>query len=269
MRIASYNIMSGGFNSYEYQTKRPQRLPEIKQALKEIDADIVGLVDTFRWDEIFTNDDLQSIFGYKYAFCINLQDERLQKLGHNNGLTILSNTSLICKTVRLGTRNAIAADVIIDGKKTTIFLVYLDDLSEVVRLQQLAVLKELALDKSSIIMGDLNIIAKQDIPEIEESLITFYAKNPTLKHKIEPVITDMFKGEAAAEISSWGMRDACVPYQPTFPTHVFPAYADKAFLRLDYCYYSPQLVIEDFTVMQAAVFQKASDHFPIVFDVKS
>lgn len=95
MRIASYNVMSGGFNGYEHDTSLPQRLTELQTAVSELDADVIGLVDTFRWDEIYSPGDLKNIFGYKYAVCINLNDQRLREKGHNNGLTLLSNTEIL------------------------------------------------------------------------------------------------------------------------------------------------------------------------------
>ena len=91
MRIAAYNILSGGFTTYNYESKTPERLQLLIKAIKEINADFIGLIDTFRWDSLFTESELRKIFNYKYVHCINLQDERLKSIGANNGITILSN----------------------------------------------------------------------------------------------------------------------------------------------------------------------------------
>ncbi len=48
--------MSGGFSSYTSASSLPERLDLIKQALKKINADFISLIDTFRWDKIFTED---------------------------------------------------------------------------------------------------------------------------------------------------------------------------------------------------------------------
>jgi len=133
MRIASYNIMSGGFNSYNTTSAAPQRLPLLQKAIREIGADIIGLVDTYRWNEIYTEADLKRLFGYKYAYCINLNDER-QRL-------------------------------------------------------------------------------------------------------------------------------------PTMPTSLFPAKVDEPFLRIDYCLYSPPIPVSNLTVHYGAIFNQASDHFPISLTV--
>ena len=75
MKIATYNIMSGGFGNYSSSIpKTPERLPLLKQALKTIGADFLGLVDTFHWRSTFLPEDLQKIFDYRCAFCIDLED---------------------------------------------------------------------------------------------------------------------------------------------------------------------------------------------------
>src|ERR1044071_8673670 len=111
MKIASYNIMSGGFDDYSRNHGTPQRLTLLQTAIKKIDADVIGLIDTFRWDEMYTESDLTTLFGYKYAYCINLNDERLRQIGHNNGLTLLSNVKINPRTIQLSSRDAIIAQV--------------------------------------------------------------------------------------------------------------------------------------------------------------
>jgi len=88
MKIASYNIMSGGFNDYNFNSLKPQRLDLLKKAIKEIDADFIGLIDTFKWKDIFRQQDLKKLFNYKKVFHINMDDVRVDK---KIGLTVLTN----------------------------------------------------------------------------------------------------------------------------------------------------------------------------------
>src|SRR5688500_17551505 len=108
MKFASYNIMSGGFSAYSYERSEPERLPQLQALLSRLNADVVGLVDTFRWDEIYSEEQLRQLFGYQYVACINLNDDRLRKSGHNNGLALFSRVPWqSCVAVRIKTRDAL------------------------------------------------------------------------------------------------------------------------------------------------------------------
>jgi endonuclease/exonuclease/phosphatase family metal-dependent hydrolase len=267
MRIASYNVMSGGFDGYDLMATQPPRLPELKAAVQEIGADVVGLIDTFRWDNLFSTEELCKFFGYKYAFCINLNDDRLRRTGHNNGLALLSNVPITdVRTVRISTRDALAARL---PGKLTLVLAYLDDLSEDTRLMQVNPLSSLLNTKEpTILMGDLNTISKDDVSGVREALVGFYAKNPGLEDKLGSIIADMQRGEVVSLLESLGLQDADTTNAPTVPTKLFSAKSDEPFLRLDYCLHSRSVTVTNFTVPTQDIFHKASDHFPIVFDVE-
>ena len=160
MKIASYNILSGGFNSYGYESSLPERLELLKKAIGIINADFIGLIDTFRWDALYSISQLSELFGYKKAYCINLNDIRLKEKGHNNGITVLTNLPVDqFKTITLETRDAIKTTLQINNNDLDIFTVYLDDLSEDVRVQQTqALLQYVDQTKPTIIMGDLNTL---------------------------------------------------------------------------------------------------------------
>jgi endonuclease/exonuclease/phosphatase family metal-dependent hydrolase len=267
MRIASYNIMSGGFDGYNLTAAKPQRLPVLKTAIRELEADIVGLIDTFRWDEVFMADELCKLFGYKNAFCINLNDDRLREEGHNNGLTLLSNVPLIdVRTIRIATRDAVAARF---PGNITLVLAYLDDLSEDTRLGQVKALSPmLSAEEPTIVMGDLNTLRKSEGPAVKKALSVFYEDNPGIESKLGSIITDMQRGEVIVLLESLGLQDAGMASSPTVPTKLFPAKSDQPFLRLDYCFHSSSVKITNFVVRTQDIFQKASDHFPIVFEAE-
>lgn len=266
MRIASYNIMGGGFDGYDLISKKPQRLPELKAAIQELGADVIGLIDTFRWDEIFSTEELGQLFGYKYVFCINLNDNRLKEIGRNNGLTLLSNVPMTdVSTIRITTRDAVVAHL---PDNIMLILAYLDDLSEDTRISQIKALSStLDAKKPTIIMGDLNTISKSEVAGVREALNVFYVENPGIEDELGPVIADMQRGEVVALLKSLGFQDADTSNSPTVPTKLFPAKSDRPFLRLDYCFHSQLVEVTNFAVPTQDIFQRASDHLPIVFDV--
>lgn len=261
--------MSGGFNTYDHESATPQRLSEIQAAIQEIDADIIGLVDTFRWDEVFSNEQLRNSFGYDYIFCIKLDDKRLQALGHNSGLTLMSRHPwLNCEAINLGTRNALKASFELNGKETVVILAYLDDLHEDVRLGQVQVIID-CIDKADnvLVMGDLNTIAANDKQYVVRELETFYADNPGIKEKLGPVIEQMQRAEVIAWFESRGFIEGGSEGGATVPSRLSPAASNRPFLRLDYCLHGPKIKIGDFSVHTTETMQRASDHFPISFTI--
>lgn len=261
--------MSGGFNAYEHDSAAPQRLDEIQSAVREIDADIIGLVDTFRWDEIFSSQQLRDLFGYDHVFTIKLNDERLQELGHDNGLTLMSKVPwLNCEAINLGTRNALKSSFDINGREITVCLAYLDDLNEDVRLDQTKAIVDACGTKDVLIIGDLNTLVPDEAQDISPELEVFYASNPGIEQKLSPVVGQMQRGEVISWLKSQGFTDAGAGAGPTMPSKLFPAVVDGPFLRIDYCQASPQININNFAVHTTEVMQKASDHLPISFNVE-
>src|SRR3989344_5081210 len=197
MKITSYNLMSGGFNSYNSIDESPQRINLIRDAIKKSDADIVSLIDTFRWDQIYSVSRLRSMFNYPYVYFINLEDERLKKLGHNNGITVLTRNKVKnFETVRLFNRNAVKTAINFNGHELDLFSVYLDDKSEEARVKQVrSLLKKIGVRKHPIIMGDLNTFSPRDIPVVTLSIKSFLKRNPDLTPKFAPVLNEMQKAQ--------------------------------------------------------------------------
>jgi len=124
MRIASYNIMSGGFNSYTYGYSIPDRLYLLRKAIKLISADFIGLIDTFRWRDIYTEKDLKKLFGYKKVFYINMNDTRVDK---NIGIVVMTNLPVNdFKNVRLYNRDCIKITLIEKKILIDVFTIYLN-----------------------------------------------------------------------------------------------------------------------------------------------
>ena len=270
MKIASYNVMSGGFEQYDASLESPTRMHLIQEAVKTINSDVVGLVDTYRWDEIYSTDDLIQLFGYPFVACINLNDERLRKLGHNNGLTLLSKYKLVeVSAMKIATRDALSATVEGPNGKLAIVLLYLDDLSEEARLKQTeALLSQVQQMEPTVIIGDFNTFRTEDGTLERQALRSLKDENPQLLPKLNPIIADMAKGEVIKQFEKAGFKDGGVASLPTFPTQLFPAKLNEPSLRLDYVMASSRVEISNFRVPNDTLYHRASDHLPIVFDAK-
>jgi endonuclease/exonuclease/phosphatase family metal-dependent hydrolase len=274
MKIATYNIMSGGFDSYISKSARPERIEIIKKAIKKINADFISLIDTFRWDKIYTPKDLQNLFGYKNCFSINLNDSRLKKLGHNNGITVLTNLGNVkFKKIRLFNRNAIESQILINKEIINIYSVYLDDLSENTRMKQVKdLLKISRKEKNKIIMGDFNTIDKKYLLAASNGMNKFILNNSNSASKFNPIFEEMKKVQALEILRKNNYADIIEKYSPNVATKLShaklsPAKLKKPFIRLDYIFRTSDIKVKNSHVLYDVIFDKASDHYPISAEV--
>jgi endonuclease/exonuclease/phosphatase family metal-dependent hydrolase len=269
-RLAEWNIESGGFDGYDNTSPLPHFLPEIIEGVRSFHADFVTLVDTFRWDSLYSQEQLQTMFGYKHAYCINLNDDRLKKLGHNNGITVLSNSDTVeFQTVSLGTRDAIKTSLKIDEKPVDMFSVYLDDVAEKRRKQQLTTLMQhIEQGKHTIIIGDFNSIADRDTGYVQKTFQRIYRYLPRrLKHRFYSVESKIAHRGTIQLLESHGFVDmAAQNVQPTTPTKKFYQLISP-FLRFDYAFGTPNIVVASTQVVHGDLFNRTSDHYPFMLDI--
>lgn len=116
-------------------------------------------------------------------------------------------------------------------------------------------------------MGDLNSLKISDLDKVDTEVKNFYKANPAMQEKLEPILQSMHCGEVVRYLNSFGLQDAATVYEPTFPSRLFPAKTDKPFLRLDYCFHSQALRVSNFVVPNGDIFQRSSDHYPVLFEV--
>lgn len=267
MKIASYNIMSGGFADYSFAAVKPERLNNIIAAVQEINADVIGLIDTFRWDKTFSTQELRNLFGYQHILRTNLDDDRLSTDGGESiGLVLMSRKVWTgSSTIRLATRNALK----VHFDEAIIILVYLDDLKEAVRLKQTeALLASMDDPESTIILGDLNTFALADLSAVSRDIKNFYNNNPGIEKKFDPVLEDMQQGKVVQLLEASGFEDVGAGKGSTIPTKLFPAIADEPFLRVDYCFKGENLKVSNFVVHSSKLTGDASDHLPISLDLE-
>jgi len=265
MKVASYNVMSGGFNSYNYEDKKPQRLNLLVEAVKQLNADFVSLIDTFRWDDIYSENDLKSLFGYKHVFCINLEDSRLQKLGHNTGITVMTNEKVVeIQKIRLNTRNGIKSTISKNDKKVDLFSIYLDDLLEETRIGQIKALLPL-IDKKhpTILMGDWNTLMQKDVLEFMRIIEKAAHANPIAVKKMKPFFNEIQKGIVIKILEENGFHDLDTDSVTTVPTPLFGLKDLSSLARLDYIFGSDNISGSNFKVYKDNLFDMVSDHYPV------
>lgn len=275
MKVLSYNILAGGFSGYDYSLKQPERLNLIKEVITKTSPDFVGLIDTFRWDSEFTNKELKDIFGFKNCFCINLNDERLKKKGHNNGITVLTNLNAKFEKARLATRDTIKAKLKYKEKFLDIFTVYLDDLSEDTRLSQLKELFKLVDEKNpTIFMGDLNTIDPDELEKPRELFTKIlndpeFKKRPDYESHFKKCLNDIVKGNVLDYAKKEGWKNVAEGFEKdeTFPTSLHPINMPPI-ARIDHVLYKGNIKILDYKCLKGELFEKASDHYPIFTEIE-
>lgn len=260
-KMIGYNIMSGCFENYNFDSKLTPRFELLKKAIKDINADFIGLVDTYKWKESFLEEFLKEQFGYKHIFCIDMEDDRVEK---NIGITVMTNLDVKeFNIIRAHTRNFI--ETVLDG--LSIYTCYLDDLSEDVRLLQIKSLLN-TIKTPSIIHGDLNSYSLRDLQK--ESILRekFIYENKELYLKLQPLTDEMERGEVIKTLEDFGFIDPDKIGIPTMPTKLFPANTVAPFVRVDYLMHTKDITVSNIEVPNTELLNKISDHLPLIAEVK-
>jgi len=250
--------MSGCYESYAQDAKLTARYELLKKAVKAVDADFVGLADTFKWKETFSPSDLRRDFDYKNIFLIDMEDTRVES---NIGVAVMTNLDVQgFNTTRAFNRNCIETKL----NGLTVYTCYLDDISEDTRLFQIkSLLSQTA--EPAIIHGDLNTFSKEDLLTVDRISPSFEEANPGLSAKLKPIIEDMRRCAVVDELTTCGFKDSAEKWMPTMPTKLFPATGvNEPFLRVDYIFHTAGVFVEDLTVPKGDLFDEVSDHFPLV-----
>ena len=218
----------------------------------------MSLIDTFRWDTLFTNKQIAEMFGFKKAYCINLGDSHLKKRGHDNGMTVLSNLPSAFEKIRLVTRNAIKTTI---NQTYDIYSVYLDDIDENVKIKQInKLLKIVKLDRPVIITGDLNTLSYSDSTKITAILKKTFKVYPSVNNKLSG-------GKGLEMLAKYGLIDSDKYQNPTTPTKFITDIVKGVTMRLDYTFHTKDIQVTNFKVLTNKVFDQISDHYPIVFEL--
>lgn len=259
----SYNICSGGFEGYDSRAKTPERIEQLTRAVREVGADWVGLIDTYRWKEIYNDDDLRRMFGYQKVMTVNIGDRRFNL---PIGITVMTNQVAKLTVVKMYNRRIIKTEVL--GKeKIDIFAVYLDDQNEGTRLKQIkALIDEVDKKKPTVLIGDFNSMDKNDLDKVKDKAIDWVLKFPQLK-KLERVVREMKKGKVVELLKSKGFQDFGTGSGNTIPAKLFPLPVPLPIYRIDMAFGNSLVEAGKFEVLRNQVFEKLSDHYPIAVEI--
>lgn len=259
-KMVSYNIMSGCFENYTQDSKLTNRFVLLQQVIKELDADFVGLVDTFKWKETFSEEELKSKFGYKSVFHIDMEDTRVEK---NIGITVMTNLDVESfGIIRSHNRNYIETKL----NGLYIYTCYLDDLSEDIRILEIKSLLE-QIKTPAVIHGDLNTFTKEDLNKFSHIKNEFITSNLELYSKLKPITDEMERCEVVKVIEEKGFVDADKQANATLPTTLFPAKVTKPFVRVDYIFHTKGIQVNNLVVPNTEKINKVSDHYPIIANI--
>lgn len=270
MKIVSYNILSGGFSSFASEEAYPERMDLIRKAVQSFDADVVSLIETYRWEELFSQDDLKALFDYEQVYSITLDDPTLHAKGIDNGITVLSRVPQTeFEIVRIANRNIVKTTVVYKEKRMSLFSVYLDSEKESLRIRQLhALLKMVSDSVPTILMGDFNTFSGYDIPKVIAAGIDLATDTLQLDNLPTPALSKVRKSSVTDILGEHGFRDANLNKESTAPTDMVDKNLLDKFLRLDYIFFRGDIVVKNFQVLSGDLYEKASDHYPVAGTVE-
>lgn len=268
MKIASYNIFAGGFASYADTNKYPKRLSKIAEAVKTINADIIGLIETYKWDGLFNNEELVDLFGYEKVYSQPLGDPLLhERYGYDTGITVLSRIpETRFESVRIHNRTIVKTVIPYHSGELDIYITYLDNLQETVRMKQVqSLLKQMDKSNPIVIMGDLNTFSGYDIPTHIAAGVNLLTQTLGVKDLPIESINKLRKSGVSDYLVSNGFTDANTQNVPTAPTDMVDKKILPPFLNLDRVFYNGKIYISNFTVVKGKLFEETSDHYPVYY----
>lgn len=254
LRIAHYNIFRGGF----------RRLGKISKVIKEINPDILGVLEAVKWQEnkkYYKN--FASKMGFKYYY-LSLANSR-----HN--IAVLSKYPLNFLPVKENMRNVAAKVSLKKGpfKHLEVFFIHMSPKEESSRILEFkTLLKNKSPKKSGLIMGDLNSLSPCD-PYDKTKLLKRFQKLGITKYGINNLKFDLIK-----EIEKKGFVDTHIHFQKKFistvptPFNTDPHHATK--LRIDYAFINKEYLpfFKKIEILKNKNSNMASDHYPIFIDLQ-
>jgi endonuclease/exonuclease/phosphatase family metal-dependent hydrolase len=270
LRLMNWNITIGGFDSYQPDLKIPVREAEIQSFVQNAHinrgVEAAGLIDAYRWDEIYGSDEgIASHLGYQAARFVRLNDERLNR-NNGAGVGIAFATDIpIEQSKALDLDNRQGLGVILDVGKygLQVATVYLDDLSQGVREKQIrALFSNLEADVPTVVIGDFNML-RPDLRSASSADRTKDLAVRSLAHLIprkdlRNALVEMNRRTGVTLVESFGFTDADnIRKRPTAPS-ILPV------LGIDYVFYNNAVHVNNIEVVPA---KKTSDHSAIITDL--
>lgn len=225
LKVLSWNIWYDG------------HFDEISKFLNDFDADIVGLQEVVPDDATRDTIGFLKKLGYHYVFA---PVHTIKKDGRTMGNAIFSKYPIVDNKTHLlseaNPRNALQADIKIDGKIFHIFSTHLlhthQQPSEIQDLQTENLIKVLP-DGNTVVMGDFNATPESNTVKLMEAKL---------------------KNTDSSLMSTWSMyKEGCNVCNP-----------NEINTKLDYIFTSSDIKASTSAVHQS----KGSDHLPISIDIE-
>ena len=120
-------------------------------------------------------------------------------------------------------------------------------------------------------MGDFNSLRPEDFKQTKEKSDLFLRYNQNFKERKDyetyfiPVFKELCLAEVIPLIRSKGLIEASIKEknESTFPTPLF-LNMKTPIAKIDYIFHTPDIFVNDYQVLTGEVFDKTSDHYPIV-----
>lgn len=220
--LGTWNIESGGFAGYDPAIASPEREPLIRAMLQKcvgLGIDSMVIVDAHRWPNYYEGDDgIAKAFNFKHASATYLNDERLnQNHGQELAIAFLTNQPIAeTDEIVLGNRSAHRAVLDVGTYGLQVIGIYLDDMSEAVRDQQVGHLLHFIEGSSqgdnavpTVIAGDLNLINpdfnRRNWPNrLRERAFLQFASRAARKPALRQACNEIRKGRAFKQFTTAG-----------------------------------------------------------------
>lgn len=262
-RIGMMNVRMGAFPTYSVEHEYPERLDLIQATVAAMKAEVVCLVDTFRWREIFSAGALGELFDYPFVHQMSLNCEVVDP---RIGMTVFATEAVeSCESVRIFDRDCLRLRLNVGGRQVVVYFAYLTNLSGVRReMQAVALLERVEAEPEGpvLVMGDLNTLRPADVPQVLGSAARILAKLPGIQ-RLGTVSQGLQLGYTGIIplFERAGFRDQFAGNKsPTFRTMILGC---ELRLRIDYCL-SRGLDLADCEIMIDKMTAQASDHHPLV-----
>ena len=267
-----WNIQSGGFSSYDTNGISPEREPQINSVLlaaKQVHSiDTVTLTDAYRWDEVYGGDNgIAEHLGYGSANFQELNDDRLTSI-HGKGVGIVFATDKKIQqsqAIDLETRQGLGVILDVGAHGLQIANVYLDDLSEEVRMAQVkALINGIEPDVPTILVGDFNALradmSRASLGTKAANLaVRALAKSLPKKGELGITVAGMNKRQAVPALLSLGFNDADEKRKrPTAPSKL-PLFG------VDYVFHNKKARVTDLDIHSN---KDASDHASLTYTAR-
>jgi endonuclease/exonuclease/phosphatase family metal-dependent hydrolase len=271
LKIMSWNIKSGGFESYNPGLEAPARETKIQAFVNDTHynrgVEAVSLTDALLWDEVYGGDQgIASHLGYGEARFQPLNDERLNReAGSGIGLVFATDARIEqSRALDLESRQGLNAILDVGKYGLQIATVYLDDLYQDVREKQIrALANDLEKDIPTIIVGDFNMLR----PEMRGASFSIQLKDLAIRSlarfvpnkNLRTAMVEMNRRTGVPLIESFGYTDAdSSKMRPTAPT-ILPAFG------IDYIFHNNDVMVAN---LEARGSKEASDHLALTADLR-